>query len=202
MFHKVLIGPWLSLYVGIRRHIKALGVLYRVCSEDSYTWRVLLDPLVPPGTPAVVVDEHLALSNLSHLCFQPLINRVFHVKPHANLKFTLACGKLFQVSKIFSRLAVGIRSLSLSEAAVLMNDSVIFGSFRRLKIHLRVKKTAHVLYTTTKNIEAFCLVEPHLLQVVPGVLLENQSSVPTEHVSFIERSQDFLDKVDVSEAFR
>ena len=46
-------------YVWMRRHVDCSRILHSVCPERSDSQRLWIYPLVPSGTPAIVVDEHI-----------------------------------------------------------------------------------------------------------------------------------------------
>lgn len=71
------------------REVVGFRVLDGVRAEDVDSWRVDIYPLVPTGSPSVIMYVNGVLSDLRYLGLQPLIDGVLNIEPHTNLELPL-----------------------------------------------------------------------------------------------------------------
>ena len=65
------------------------------------------------------------------------------------------------------------------------------------QIQLRLKHALDVAHSSSEHIKRLGLIKSELLEIVPRILLKYESTVPSENISFIERSHDLLYEVHV-----
>lgn len=72
-----------------RREVIGFRVLNSVGPENVDPRRVDVYPLVPAGSPSVVMHVNGVFSDLRDLSLQPLIYGVFDIEPHSDFKLSL-----------------------------------------------------------------------------------------------------------------
>ena len=116
-----LLGDTLVFWEDVRerREVVRFWVLDSVGPEDVDPRRVDVYPLVPAGSPSVVMHVNGIFSDLRDLSLQPLIDGVFNIEPHSDLKLSLAKVELGYVRKLTVVLILSSSSNCISEPTVL-----------------------------------------------------------------------------------
>ena len=95
------------------------------------------------------MHKYLVGANLSDLRFQPLINRVFDVKPHTDLVLTLAGHELLDVREVDRMVGRTKTLLPLTEPSILVHDCQVLRKFSCLVINLRIHQAVDVVHCTS-----------------------------------------------------
>lgn len=117
---------WVRHDVWHWRQIVGFWVLNSVSSEDSNPVGGDVYPFIPTSTPSIVVNVNLIVSNVCHLCFEPLINSVFCINPHPNFKFSIFKTKLLQILVVLRIIRWILVSLSLPESPIIFICLMVF----------------------------------------------------------------------------
>ena len=146
------------------------------------------------------MNEYLVLSDVSNLRFKPLVYCVFRIDPLPNLEISLLQIKLLQILKvlrIFRSMRLSLRStISIGPFSKSIFFSLIYlilDHIRLFEWQLRLDEWFYVVHGSAQDVEGLCLIKPQLLQMVPRILLENESAISSQDARFVEGSHYFLD---------
>jgi hypothetical protein len=143
------------------------------------------------------MDEYLIFSHVNDLGLEPLVDGVLGINPLTNFVVSLFQAELLDVL-VIRWMLVGIlltRALSEPPTFSVTQQILRFGGFSIL--NTVVDQCLDVLHRPSDDFERFCLVEPDLFKVMPGVLLEDEASVPSQDVCLVEGTHDLIHEVKV-----
>lgn len=145
------------------------------------------------------MDIYLVRSDLRHLRLQPLIDSVLDVEPHSDFVLSLTRTELLDVREMYSLIG-GTHLLPLAEPSIFMYDGEVLWELSGLVVNLRLHQAMDIALSTGQSIERLFLVKAGLLEIVPGILLEDEASITPQYIRLVERAHNFLHQVDIAEA--
>ena len=189
---------WIRWNVGVWRQVVWLWVLNRVSPKDSEPWWVGIYPFIPSHAPSVIVNLNLIVSHFYYLSFKPLLDSVLDIKPSAYFEFPILGWKLLNVFEIID-VFTWILSLLLPKSSILVNRLYVLWFLSVFVGQLSRNQALDIIHRSLEDIEWFSLVEPYLLEIVTGVLLEDQTPIPPKDIRLIKCPHNFLNQVHVSQ---
>ena len=171
----------------------------RIGAEDSNARRVIFKPFIPAASPTIIVHINLVGPDLRDLRLQPLIDSVLDVEPHSDFVLPLAATELLDVREMLS-LVGSTHLLPLTEPSILVHDSEVLRELSCLVVDLRLHQAVNISLSTGQSVQRLLLVEAGLLEIVPGILLEDKASIAPQYIRLVERAHNFLHQVDIAEA--